>query len=209
MTQTAAKVKLYRDSEILRPEFSCQLKNEARKYRLIAKAKSKKEWHFAGIVNAEWKNLDTDIKDEITRDQFNAECSRVINDGLDFPIVTDTGETLRRWCNVADTYENMPGLEAFQAALSFDHFYRARWLANQNLVSVPVFALAKAVEMRYTSEEMILHFKPNEITHDYDKANGYFSGLCNLRFEWIKDKADRDEILVHVKKANEIMEKWK
>lgn len=204
------EVKLYR-SEILRPAFSCQLQKEAKKYRLIEKAKSKKEWHFAAIVNTEWETLDPDIKTEITRDQFNAECSRVINASLDFPIVTDTGETLRRWCNVADTYANMPGLEAFQNALSFDHFFQARRMANDPTIplSVPVLALAEAVQNKWVVREMVHHYDPPAVTHDYDKATGYFSGLAGLKFEWVKNKDDRDRLKEYISKANQIMEAWK
>jgi len=210
MTIPAPKVKLYL-SEILRPEFSCQLQQESRKYNLIQKAKSKKEWHFGNLVNVEWESAGDDMKTEISKDQFYAECSRVMNAELPFPIVTDSGQTLRRWCNVAESYANMPGLEAFQEALSFDHFFHARRMANDPAIplSIPVLVLAEAVKNKWVVKEMIQHYAPPELVHDYDKALGWLDSLQAIKLDWIKNKTEREEAQMHLSAYRQIVERNK
>src|SRR5687768_16639437 len=88
----------------LPPEFVTELQTQARRYAALEKLKSRREWKFGELVNCQWDRLDPDMKTEITKDLFYMACSYHINEVCDFPIISASGETLRRWCEVAQSY---------------------------------------------------------------------------------------------------------
>jgi hypothetical protein len=196
-------VKVYR-SHLLREEFAAKLQAEAARYAHIERARSKKTWFLAEAVNREWDNLDADIRAEVSRDQWFMECSTVINSGLEFPIVGQSGETLRRWCNVAAAYANIPAAEEFKEALSFDHFFRAKSLYERGKIAAPLLALAEAYEEGWTVEEMLKHYDPDLVT-EYDRVMDSLSAWEGYEFEWLT-KAQREKIAGHVKAIREILE---
>jgi hypothetical protein len=172
--------------------FVAELQTQARRYATLEKIKSRREWKFGELVNCQWDRLDADVKAEISREMFYVECSRLINDVADFPIVSASGETLRRWCEVAAAYQNMPGLEIIREQLSFDHFRRARILANKGKVIVPSYALAVAATQGYTAEEMATHFDPPQAPNEFERVTGWIDSLQAARFEWLaRDKRER------------------
>lgn len=188
------KGKVSPSESFLPPEFVAQLQTQARRYMALEKLKSRREWYFGELANCQWDRLSDDVKAEVTKDQFYAECSYLINVVSDFPIVSASGETLKRWCEVAASYRDMPGLEIIREKLSFDHFRRARILANKGKVSVPAYALAVAATQQYTAEEMTQHFDPPQAPNEYERITGWLDGLQAARFEWLEK--DRREKLV-------------
>lgn len=169
-----------------------RLQTEARKMGLIEKAKSKKEWLFGELINAEWETLPDEVKQEITREAYWQECSYWINDCMPFPLVSASGETLRRWCEVTKTFENMPALYAFRDVLSFDHFRQARALYNREKVPSPDKALADAYVNTWTADEMVRHFDPPQTPDEYTRATGWLASFQACKFEWLtKDKRER------------------
>jgi hypothetical protein len=196
------------NTELLSAEFAGRLQIEARKYGLIASAKSKKQWLVGDMINAEWKR-NPDFAAEITREEFYIECSRVMNSGMSFPVVGESGQTLRRWCEVAESFANMPALEEFKEVLSFDHFFQARRMANKPEIyhlSTPALALAEAVIRKWDSAEMVYHFSPKEPVHEYDKTIGWLDSLQAIKLEWIKSKDDREKAIYHLSEFRRIVE---
>lgn len=191
---------------ILRPEFVAELQTQARRYAALEKLKSRREWYFGELVNCEWEHLNLEIREEVSKDRFYAECSYWINEASGFPIVTTSGETLRRWCEVAASYQQMPGLDLLREVLSFDHFTKARRLANKGKVSVPAFALAKAVEQGYTAEEMVTHFDPPQAPNEYERVTGWLDGLSTARFEWL-DRNRREQLTKLLQEIRKLLEK--
>lgn len=177
----------------LPPEFVTTLQTQARRYAALEKLKSRREWFFGELVNCEWERLESDVKAEFTKDRFYMLCSHLINEVTDFPIVAESGETLKRWCEVVASFQHMPGLEIIREKLSFDHFRRARILANKGKVSVPSYALAVAATQGYTAEEMTTHFDPPEAPNEYEMVIGRLDWLQSARFEWL-DKQRRDRL---------------
>ena len=187
-------------------EFVDRLQSEARKLHLIDTAKSKKQWLFGEMANDEWKRGGYD--GEITKDKFLQECSRAINHGLPFPIVAESGETLRRWCEVAESYAKMPALSIFRQVLSFDHFFQARRLANDPTCKLPApdIALAEAIQKKWTASEMVSHYAPKHLAHDYDKVINWLDGLQGVKFEWVKDTDRRERAVALLQELREIVE---
>ena len=175
----------------------------------LQKATTLRQFAIGDKINRLWQTNDYSV--ELRRADFLQECSRAINSGVEFPVLSESGETLRRWCDVAKVYENVPGVEAFKESLSFDHFQRARKLANEGHVPAPDLALAKALQLGMTADEMELHFNPEPLTppHEYDRAVGWFDSLQALRFEWVKDTSARAEIVRHLAEARKIAEAYK
>lgn len=196
--------KVYQTSQILPDAFVHRLQCEARKMNYIERAKSRKEWLFGELVNAQWDELPDDIRAEISREMYWMECSRIINAALPFPLVSASGETLRRWCEVSKAYENTMGIDALKDTLSFDHFVQARRLANIGKVSFPVAALAHAVEMHYTADEMRLHFDPPQKPTEYDRATGWIDSLFGLKFEFLKRDA-REKVMQKLGEIQQIV----
>lgn len=179
-------------ASFLPPGFVTELQTQAREYAALEQVKSRREWAFGESVNCMWERLAPEIKAEISKDMFYVECSHHINASVEFPIVSASGETLRRWCEVAAAYRDMPGVELIRESLSFDHFRRARALANKGKVSVPAYALAVAVTHKYTAEEMSHHFDPPQAPNEYERVTGWLDGLQATRFSWLpKEKRER------------------
>jgi len=142
------------------------IQKEAQKYRLIEKARSKKQFYFGRLANEIWEQIKDrdDIRGEIYKDDLYVEMSYWINEGQDFPLVGASGETLRRWAETAAQFENVPEINEIEEALSFDHFFRARKLYNAGLVEAPVYPLAIAIKEQLIAEEMTKRFTdPPEI----------------------------------------------
>jgi hypothetical protein len=175
----------------LSPGFVDVLQAQARRYAALEKLRSRRQWFFGNLINGQWNCLPADVQEEVTRQGFYLECSYWINAAVEFPIVAASGETLRRWCEIAAAYENMPGVEIMREHLSFDHFRRARQLASKGKVSVPAFALATAAAEQLTAEEMTTRFDPPQAPDDYSRAVGWIDGLETSRFEWLP--ADKRE----------------
>ena len=153
-------------STFLDDETIVTIQKEARKYRIIEKARSKKQFFFGRLANEIWVQIKDrpDIRGEIYKDDLYVEMSYWINEGQDFPLVGASGETLRRWAETAAQFENVPAVKELEEALSFDHFFRARKLYNAGLVEAPVYPLAIAVKEGLIAEEMTNRFTdPPEI----------------------------------------------
>lgn len=194
-------------TDLLDYAFVDTLQSEARKLHLIDKAKSGKQWLFGELVNAEWKR--NGYEGEITKDEFLQECSRAINHGLPFPVVAESGETLRRWCEVAESYAKMPALSIFREVLSFDHFFQARRLANDPTCKLPApdIALAEAIRNKWTAGEMVFHYAPKHPVHDYDKVISWIDGLQTINLSaLIKDGEKLLEAKFHLDKFRQIVE---
>lgn len=179
------------------------LRRQATRLDAANHARDRREWRFGESVNRIWDELDADVKAEISREVFFVECSRYINAALIFPIVAESGETLRRWCEIAARFRDTPGIEAMREALSFDHFRQAVTLANKGKVSVPVYALAVAIEQRYTADEMRQHFDPAETPDWYARATGWLDSLETYAAQYANGNAQ--QIAAHVTAIRELL----
>lgn len=208
---TAAKGRFYlKDSSFLDAAFLTRLRTEARKYGYLKKAKDRKQWQFAALVCAEWERIKDmqEIKGEVTKVDYYSECSYWINAALSFPLVSTSGETLRRWCEVYETYKGMPGFEQMKRVLSFNHFERAKWLANNSeRVSVPAYALATAISLQLTADEMVKHFNGDHNGVDaFTKTMGWLDSLQAVKFDWLA-REERQQVVGLLASVRAILER--
>src|SRR5688572_9973230 len=85
---------------------------------------------------------------------LGAECSRVANIGLQKPRFSESGETLRRWCEVQAYYSQFSYADKLLDVYSFDHLVEAKRLAYQEKVKSAIEALKLAYSNRWTADEM-------------------------------------------------------
>lgn len=193
-------------TDLLDYTFVDKLRAEAQKLSVIQRVTCQKQWAIGELVNEEWRRGGYD--GEITKEQFYQECSRAINHGLPFPLVSESGETLRRWCEVTESYAKVPAINEFKEVLSFDHFFQARRMANDPDCNLPApdIALAMAVKNKWTAGEMVYHFSPKEPVHEYDRVMSWLGSLLNVKLEWIKDGALRKQAMYHLEQFRKIVE---
>ncbi len=150
-------------SNILPDKAVNQLRRGGVRYAKHMRAISKRAWYFGLRVNFIWSSLPVDITTEIRLSDFYAECSQWINRDLSFPVCASSGETLRRWCEVAAHYETFPEVVLWREVLSFEHFRIAKSLGadpTNNVTSTE--ALAFAIHHELTADQMREAFKSKQ-----------------------------------------------
>jgi hypothetical protein len=185
------------------PAAVADLRRQASRLAALGHAKDRREWRFGWTVNDIWDSLPEDVQAEVSREMFFVECSRLINEAVRFPLVTETGETVRVWASVEKEFRDVAGLELMQERLSFDHFRVARSLYLHKKVSVPVYALAKAIEQEWTADDMKRHFDPPEPPDMFQRAVGWLDLLETYASQYANGKAA--QIAVHVRAIRELL----
>lgn len=205
MTQPAPVEKIASPfSQVLDPQFVKDLMASAKEYDNAEEISDDEKWAIAEKVNDLWpehagiRYAMSKKKVFETKADYYVECSRVANIGLKRKRFGDSGETLRAWCELQQTYANFPDVHKFLDALSFEHLRKAKKLAKDEKVKVPVLALAKAIAENWTADEMKEHYDPSEPIHPYDKFMGWIEGM-NKDFlsTWLKSRKTIDGILYH------------
>lgn len=147
-------------SELLDPDFSCSLALIAIEYDSHQSQADDFKWHISRKVNSEWDEHKTLFN---TKKDYFAECSRVMNlSGRKY--FSESGETLRRWCETQATYETflneVQDAEKFLDLLSFDHLYKAKKAYSAEKVTSPFDALKLAIENGWSADDMMEHYFP-------------------------------------------------
>lgn len=205
MTQTAAPQKVQSTFSLyLDPEFVNDLMKSAKEYDRAEEISDDEKWRISERVNELWPEhagMIYELTSERvfpTKQEYYAECSRVANIGLTRKRFSDSGETLRRWCEVQQTYATFPDAHKFLDVLSFSHLQKAKKLAKDNKVKVPVLALAEAINRQWTADEMKEHYDPTEPVHPFDKVTGWLEGMTDKNsWSWLKSQQTIKDILFH------------
>jgi len=185
------------DSVFLDPDFMRELATMTTAYSVQQAEADLTKWEIAKAVNGFWGEHMSSFGGK--KLDYYIECSRVANEGLFIPIMGESGQTLRRWCEVQETYSNFDAAEQFLTTLSFDHLAKAKKLAKDGRVSVPTLALAEAVARHWSADEMQEHYDPAEAPHPYDVVSGAKATLLDRKnYEWIKSTDVKDAILSRV-----------
>lgn len=200
-------------SAVLDPEFVKDLQANAQDYDGFQSESDDSKWVIARRVNEMWeehKNMTYPLTTDPafpTKMDYYAECSRVANIGLKHKRFSDSGETLRRWCEIQESYAAFSQADLLLSELSFDHLVRARKLARDEKVKSPILALAKAMEAGYTADEMQEHFDPKQPVHPYDKVKGWLAGLLDKNnWKWVKKSENVKQILFHAAEIKRLSE---
>ena len=174
------------DFNILDPLFTTDLKILVGFYTEHQKKLDKTKWEIACVVNENY----SEHKSIFAGDKmaYYAECSRVANDGLSIKIMGESGQTLRRWCEVAAAYENFPQAELLLEETSFKHLSVAKRAAKQEKAASPIAAMDWALAMGASADDMQEHYFPAEIPDPYKQFSGVMSTLLDpFTYSWISD----------------------
>lgn len=150
----------------LDPELIDDLFKFAERYGNLDYELGNEKWNIAGRVNEMWDEHKR-LRDENGEayfqnlDEYRAECSRLCNLKAKRYLFSESGETLRRWCEVRATYDNFEHAELFLSELSFDHLYKARSIYMSGAVKSPLLPLAEASKRGWSAEDMEYHYKKN------------------------------------------------
>ena len=194
-------------SEVLDPEFVCELRAASAHYIDNQKNADDDKWAIASKANEMWgehKSLfDTKL-------DYLAECSRVMNYGRKRKWFSDSGETLRRWCETHATYavfvDKVQDADKFLDLLSFDHLARAKSLYLKGKVKSPFLALAAAVEQNFTADEMQTHFDPPTKPDEWDVMRDRVEAMADRNFWKLKSVENIKKVLFHVGEIRKIVE---
>jgi len=202
MTLPFAPSKVYLDSDLV-----ADIEHAAGEIDRLTGEMDNQQLIISLRVNEMWdehKNILGDDGEKVfnTRLDYFAECSRIANLKSNRHIFALSGETLKRWCEVVETYENLDGelrrgyelsLEVLLDALTFHHLYKARQLYFNGKVNSPLHALAEAMSNQWSVEEMELHYDGNSKSI----RGGFISYLQKFlekklpRLEFSKEKLSR------------------
>ncbi len=188
-------------------DFRHTIKNYSYQYAANQRKADNTKWLLAKDVNEWWPEHAGIFSGD--KKSYYAEVSRVANSCHSVNILGESGETLRRWCDVAATYENMPNAETFLDALSFDHLEKARKLARDGRIQAPDHALAVAVNEGLSADDMKERFDPSSAPHPYDVISGHLAYMADRsHWEFIKSADVRDAVMAHVKGIEYIVKEY-
>ena len=195
------------DFNILDPLFTTDLKILVGFYTEHQKKLDKTKWEIACVVNENY----SEHKSIFAGDKmaYYAECSRVANDGLSIKIMGESGQTLRRWCEVAAAYENFPQAELLLDETSFKHLSVAKRAAKQEKAASPIAAMDWALAMGASADDMQEHYFPASAPTEYDVIDGSITHMLNPKnWDWIKSADVKDTIIGHVRAIDTIRREY-
>src|SRR5690242_5167020 len=89
------------DSEVLGAEFCNELRDNAKAFDAVQENADNSKWAIAKLVNEMYDENKARFEN---KNLYYAECSKVVNAGCKRKRFSDSGETLRRWCEVQAYY---------------------------------------------------------------------------------------------------------
>lgn len=145
----------------LAPELALSLQADAKEIDAAANRFDAARWRMAKQVNDWYSEHRAMFAD---KSAYYAECSRIANRACKQKRFADSGETLRRWCEVRMTYDNFGAVEEMISAkgLSFEHLRLAKKVYGDGKVDSPIAALGAALANGWTADEMLYHYSPPE-----------------------------------------------
>lgn len=201
-------------SVVLDPDFIVELQGNAKEYDAAQENTDNSQWELAQLVNGMWVEHKTLTSIEggekklvfSTKAEYYAECSRVANIGLKHKRFSDSGETLRRWCEVQSFYAPFSWAPQLLDRLTFSHLLTNKKLHKDGKVKTVLEALERAVLEKWTADEMKEHFDPSIPPLPYELVQGRLAGLQNVAdYPFLKDRAKAEECAAHAAAINKII----
>ncbi len=187
-------------SVVLDPEFCTELRGNAKAFDASQEDADNSQWEMAALVNGMWSEHKGQFEN---KNQYYAECSRVANIGLKHKRLSDSGETLRRWCEVQAFYAPFSWAAQLLDKLTFSHLLTNKKLHKDGKVKSVLEALERAVKEKWTSDEMKEHFDPSLPVHPYDMVQGHLASLMSKdNWQFIKSKEALDYCLTRIKEVD-------
>jgi len=169
----------------LDPGLVTELSNMASLHDTTQGESDNHQWNIAAKVNDDWDEHKSIFG---TKKEYYVACSFVLNKGRKKRYFGVSGETLRRYCDLQESYSNLvPEATDWLDALTMDHLFKARKLANMELVSNPREALAMAYSSEWSADEMVEHYDPPAPQPEHKPGgfiNKFMTWTAPLRKGW-------------------------
>ena len=196
-------------NSIFEPAFIAEVTTLARQCQAEQRKADTHKWELAERVNSEWPEY---ISLFPTKLDYYAAMSQAVNNSLSIGMFTESGQTLRFYCELQATLGNVPNIKALLEASSIDHLRRAKRLASDNKVITDGgqlagadYAIAKAIEKKFSAEDMENYFDPKQAPTEYDKWTGAMSVMLDPKnYEWIQSAEVKESIFTRVKEIETI-----
>jgi hypothetical protein len=183
---------------ILDPDFEKSLKDNASQYQAQQQKANVTKWNLSKDVNDWYPEHAPQFAGD--KQSYYVECSRVANDGLEIALFGESGQTLRRWCEVQATWDNFPEAYTLLEVTSFDHLAIAKRAAYHEKTDSPLAAMDWALKNKASADDMTEHYFPPTAPTEYDKWAGAMSTLLDIKnYEWINSADIKEKIFSHVK----------
>lgn len=179
-------------NSIFEPAFISEVTTLARQCQAEQRKADTHKWDLAERVNSEWPEY---ISLFPTKLDYYAAMSQAVNKELSIGMFTESGQTLRFYCELQATLGNIPKIKELLEASSIDHLRRAKRLAADNKIITDGgqlagadYAIAKAIENKWSAEDMEQHFNPSELPDPYKQFSGVMSSMLDpFTYSWISD----------------------
>ena len=196
-------------NSIFEPAFIAEVTTLARQCQAEQRKADTHKWDLAERVNSEWPEY---ISLFPTKLDYYAAMSQAVNNSLSIGMFTESGQTLRFYCELQATLGNIPNIKALLEASSIDHLRRAKRLASDNKVITDGgqlagadYAIAKAIEKKWSAEDMEQHFNPSELPDPYKQFIGVMSSLLDpFTYSWISDAEVISKLICKAREYEEI-----
>lgn len=182
----------FTEERLLDPELEADIAHAAGEIDRLTGDLDNQQLIISRRVNDMWEEHKSAFSSKM---DYFAECSRVANLKSSRHVFAESGETLKRWCEVVATYENLDGelkrgydlsIEDLLDALTFHHLYKARKLYINGKVKSPLYALAEAMSNRWSAEDMEFHYDGN--------TNSIKGGFISFLQKFIEKKLPKLEL---------------
>jgi hypothetical protein len=198
----------------LDPEFVAEIKGIASLYDANQHNVDSDKWSLAKKVNEMWgehKNLTYAFSDERVfemKEDYYVACTYQINKGLRVKRFGDSGQTLRRWCEVQETYAQFEQAELFLDVLSFEHLRLAKSISSKmekvGKSKPPVVLLAEAQKCEWTASEMYENYFPYQATPPYIAVREKLSVLQDKNYySFLKKREDVDYCIARAREIED------
>ena len=196
-------------NSIFEPAFIAEVTTLARQCQAEQRKADTHKWDLAERVNSEYPEYMYLFP---TKLDYYAAMSQAVNNSLSIGMFTESGQTLRFYCELQATLGNIPNIKELLEASSIDHLRRAKRLAADNKIITDGgqlagadYAIAKAIEKKFSAEDMENYFDPKQAPTEYDKWTGAMSVMLDLKnYEWIQSATVKESIFTRVKEIETI-----
>jgi cAMP phosphodiesterase len=200
-------------NSIFEPAFISEVTTLARQCQAEQRKADTHKWDLAERVNSEYPEYAPMFP---TKLDYYAAMSQAVNNSLSIGMFTESGQTLRFYCELQATLGNIPNIKALLEASSIDHLRRAKRLASDNKVITDGgqlagadYAIAKAIEKKFSAEDMEQHFDPKQAQTEYDVIDSSITHMLNPKnWDWIKSADVKDTIIGHVRAIDTIRREY-
>ena len=196
-------------NSIFEPAFIAEVTTLARQSQAEQRKADGHKWDLAERVNSEYPEY---MYMFLTKLDYFAAMSQAINTQLTIGAFAESGQTLRFYCELQATLGNIPNIKELLEASSIDHLRRAKRLAADNKIITDSgqlagadYAIAKAIEKKFSAEDMENYFDPKQAPTEYDKWSGAMSILLDMsNYQWIQSAVVKERIFIKVKEIENI-----